>query len=72
LGPGAIRLIAVGGFNSTDVTTLSASDFANYQVLQQRMSQSGAKTLITLDVSDQIALVSTQISSLRASNFRFV
>jgi hypothetical protein len=62
---------AVGGFNSTDTMTFSASDFANFQALQQHMSQSGANTVITLDASDTITLVNVQPSSLTASNFNF-
>jgi hypothetical protein len=63
---------AVIGFNSTDTMTLSASDFANFQALQQHMSQSGANTLITLDASDQITLVNVTASNLTASQFHFV
>jgi hypothetical protein len=63
---------AVGGFNSTDTMTFSASDFSNFQALQQDMSQSGANTLITLDASDRITLVNMTASNLTASQFHFV
>jgi hypothetical protein len=63
---------AVGGFNSTDTMTFSASDFANFQALQQHMSQSGVNTLITLDASDKITLTNVNLSTLTASQFHFV
>jgi hypothetical protein len=63
---------AVIGFNSTDTMTFSASDFANFQALQQHMSQSGANTLIALDASDKITLTNVIASSLTASQFHFV
>jgi hypothetical protein len=63
---------AVVGFNSTDTMTFSASDFANFQELQQHISQSGANTLIMLDASDRITLTNVNLSTLTASQFHFV
>jgi hypothetical protein len=63
----------VGGFNSTDVIHLSASDWANFSALKASgdLFQSGADATIKLDASNSITLLGVQASSLTTAEFKF-
>ena len=63
--------MTLSGFGASDVLQLGKTDFADFQLLQGHMSQSGANTLITLDAHDVIKLTNVAASSLTASQFHF-
>ena len=54
-----------------DVVHFSASDFANYAVLQEHMVQSGSDVLIQMDAADTILLHHVSLSALTAADFQF-
>jgi hypothetical protein len=59
-------------FGATDVMEISKADFADFQALLSHTTQSGGNALITLDAQDFIALTNVKVSSLTASQFKFV
>ena len=67
IGEGTIK-----GFTSTDIMEFRASDFANFDALLADTSQSGANTDISLGAHDKVTLTDVSVSSLTASQFRFV
>ena len=62
----------INGFGSADSMWLSALNFASWSVLQGDMTQSGANTVITLNVSDTVTLTNVTMSNLTSSQFHFV
>jgi hypothetical protein len=62
----------INGFASTDTLQFSKLDFASWSALSSHMSQSGANTVITLDATDTVTLTNVAMTSLTASEFKFV
>jgi hypothetical protein len=62
----------INGFASTDTLQFSKLDFASWSALHSHMSQSGANTVITLDATDTVTLTNVAMTSLTASEFKFV
>ena len=61
----------ISGFVASDGIQFSTADFADFAAVQGAMTQSGANTVITLDVNDKITLNNVQASSLTSNNFSF-
>ena len=65
---------SVAGYNSTDLLTLSAADWASYSALLASgdLKQSGANTIISTDASNLITLLNVQATSLTAAQIAFL
>jgi hypothetical protein len=64
----------IGGFVSNDVIQMSQTDFASFDALSHSgdLRQSGANTVVALDASDTITLLSVTASTLTSAQFNFV
>jgi hypothetical protein len=66
----------ISGFNvgatTHDTIDFGTGDFASFTALKSAMTQAGVNVVIRLDASDSITLDNTTLTSLVATDFKFV
>ena len=71
-GNETIDSFTAGTGSTHDTLQFAANDFGSFTAVQSAMSQVGADTVIRLDATDSITLVSVTKSNLVSADFKFV